>query len=121
MSDFDVVVEKYLATWNTTDPAARRAAVDDLFAADVRFVDPFAAVEGRAAVDALIGSIQQQFPGFVFGAGGPADAHHDQGRFTWTMGAPGEEPPVVGFDVAELDDDGRISRIYGFIDKAPAA
>jgi hypothetical protein len=121
MSDFDRVVEKYLAAWNATDPAARRAAVDDVFAADVRFVDPFAAIDGRDAVDALIGSVQQQFPGMVFGSGGPADAHHDQGRFTWTMGAPGEDPPVVGFDVAELDADGRIKRIYGFIDKAPAA
>jgi hypothetical protein len=120
MSDFDRVVEKYLAAWNTTDPAARRAAVDEVFTEDVRFVDPFVAVEGRDAVDAVIAGIQERFPGMVFGRGGPVDAHHDQGRFTWTMGAPDEEPPVVGFDVAELAGDGRISRIYGFIDKAPA-
>jgi hypothetical protein len=119
MSDFDSIVQRYLAVWNETDPAARRAAVDDLFAADVRYVDPLAAVEGRAALDGLIGAAQQQFPGFVFTAGGPVDAHHDQARFTWHLGRPGEEPPVIGFDVAELNGDGRIRQVLGFIDKAP--
>jgi SnoaL-like domain len=119
MSDFDAVVQKYLSVWNETDPAARRAAVDDLFAEDVRYVDPMAAVEGRAALDGLIGAVQQQFPGFVFTAGGPVDAHHDQGRFTWRMGPPGEEPPVAGFDVAELDSAGRIRQVLGFLDRVP--
>jgi SnoaL-like protein len=121
MSDFDSVVERYLAAWNETDAAARRAAIDELFAADVRYVDPLAEVEGRDALHGLIGAVHQQFPGFVFTAGGPVDAHHAQARFTWNLGVPGEEPPVIGFDVAELDADGRIQRVLGFIDKAPAA
>jgi hypothetical protein len=121
MSDFDSVVERYLATWNETDSAARRAAIDGLFAEDVSYVDPVAAVAGRDALDGLIGAVQQQFPGLVFAAAGPVDAHHDQGRFGWSLGLPGAEPPVVGFDVAELDADGRIQRVLGFIDKAPAA
>ena len=78
-----------------------------------------AAVTGHDALDALIRAVQQQFPGFVFGAGGPTDAHHAQGRFTWTLGKPGEEPAVVGFDVAELSADGRIERVRGFLDKVP--
>ena len=45
--------------------------------------------------------------------------HHDQARFTWTLGLPGEEPPVIGFDVVELDGDGRIRRVFGFLDRAP--
>lgn len=112
--------ERYLATWNETDPQARRKAVDDLFAADVRYVDPVAAVEGREALAGLIGAMQAQFPGFVFTAGGPADAHHDQGRFTWHLGPLGAEPPVIGFDVVELDADGRIRLVLGFVDRVPA-
>jgi hypothetical protein len=120
MSEFDSLVQRYVAVWNETDPAARRRAVDALFTEDVRYVDPIAAVEGREALAGLIGAVQQQFPGFVFAPGGPADAHHEQGRFTWTLGKPGEEPPVIGFDVAELGADGRIQRVLGFLDKAPA-
>ena len=120
MSDFDTVVDRYLQVWNETDPGARRAAIDELFAADVRFVDPLAAVEGRAAVDALIAGAQSQFTGLVFTPGGPADAHHDQGRFTWHLGPAGGEPVAIGFDVAELDADGRIKLVLGFLDKMPA-
>lgn len=121
MSDFDKMVDRYLAVWNETDAAARRAAIDEIFTSDVRYVDPLAAVEGRDALDALIGAVQQQFPGFVFTPGGPVDGHHEQARFTWNLGPAGAEPLVVGFDVASLDGDGRVSQVLGFIDKAPAA
>ena len=119
MSDFDAVADRYLAVWNETDPAARRAAIDEVFADAVRYVDPLAAVDGRAALDGLIGAAQQQFAGLVFTPGGPVDGHHDQLRFTWHLGPAGGEPLVVGFDVAELDADGRIHRVLGFIDQAP--
>jgi hypothetical protein len=121
MSDFDTVVQRYLAAWNETDPARRRAAVEEAFASDVRYVDPLAAVEGHAALDGLIGAVQSQFPGLVFSSGGPVDAHHEQTRFTWHLGPAGQEPVVVGFDVAELGPDGRIRTVLGFIDQAPAA
>ncbi|MEV4709104.1 nuclear transport factor 2 family protein [Actinoplanes sp. NPDC049316] len=120
MSDFDTVVERYLAAWNETDPAVRRATIEEVFSADVRYVDPIASVQGREALDALIGAAQQQFSGLVFTPGGPADAHHDQGRFTWHLGPAQAEPVVVGFDVVERDADGRIRTVLGFIDRAPA-
>ncbi|WP_249997975.1 nuclear transport factor 2 family protein [Actinoplanes sp. M2I2] len=121
MSDFDALVDRYLAVWNEPDPVTRRKAVDDLFADDVRYVDPLAAVEGRAALDGLIGAVQQQFPGHTLTVGGPVDGHHDQVRFTWNLAAGAGDPLVVGFDVAELDAGGRIRRVHGFLDKVPAA
>jgi hypothetical protein len=120
MSDFDTVVARYLAVWNTTDEADRRKAIDEVFAEDVRYVDPLAAVDGRDALNGLIGAVHQQFPGLVFTAGGPADTHHEQARFTWHLGVPGGEPLVIGFDVAELDSEGRIRQVLGFLDKVPA-
>ncbi|MEV4348162.1 nuclear transport factor 2 family protein [Actinoplanes sp. NPDC049596] len=112
MTDFDTVVDRYLAAWNETDAGARRTAIDDLFAEDVRYVDPLAAVEGRAALAELIGGVQQHFPGQKFAPGGLIDGHHDQVRFTWTLGA------AAGFDVAELDADGRITNVLGFLDRS---
>ncbi|MFF5292270.1 nuclear transport factor 2 family protein [Paractinoplanes globisporus] len=121
MSDFDSVVKRYLDVWNETDPAKRRAAIDDLFADDVRYIDPLASVSGREELDGLIAAAQGQFPGLAFSLGDhPVDAHHDQARFTWHLGAdPAAEPLVVGFDVAELDADGRIRQVLGFLDKVP--
>ncbi len=121
MTDFDNLVSRYLAVWNETDPAARRTAIDEVFADDVRYVDPLAAVAGRDALSGLIGAAQQQFPGLVFAPGGPADGHHEQVRFSWRLGPPGGAALVEGFDVAEVGGDGRIRQVFGFLDRVPAA
>lgn len=114
------LAHRYLAAWNETDPAARGAALAALFADDVRYTDPLVTVEGRDALDATIGAVQQQFPGFAFRLAGPVDAHHDQLRFTWELGPAGQEAPVAGFDVAVLDGDGRIRTVLGFLDRVPS-
>ena len=110
---------RYIAAWNESDPAALSAALADLFAVDVRYTDPLVTAEGRDALDATIGAVQQQFPGFAFRLAGPVDAHHDQLRFTWELGPAGQEAPVAGFDVAVLDGDGRIRTVLGFLDRVP--
>jgi SnoaL-like domain len=114
------IVEKYLAAWNETDPAKRRALVDEVWAENGSYTDPLADVRGRAEIDGLIGAVQAQFPGFVFTLGGTVDAHHDQARFSWHLGPAGAaDPVVIGFDVAVLDGD-RIGSVYGFLDKVPS-
>ena len=111
---------RYLAAWNATDPAARRALVEEVFAEDVTYTDPLADVAGRDDLAATIAAVQAQFPGWVFRLAGPADAHHQQLRFTWHLGPDGSEPPVVGSDVAVTDADGRIRTVLGFLDRVPA-
>jgi hypothetical protein len=56
----------------------------------------------------------------VFTPAGEPDGHHSQLRFGWGLGAEGEEPAVVGFDVLVLDGEGRIREVLGFLDKVPA-
>ena len=121
MSDVDVVIEQYLAAWNETDPAARRTAIDRTFTPDVRYVDPVAVADGHDALNAMITAVQEQFPGFSFTLGGPVDAHHDQARFTWHLSGPGEEPLVIGSDVAVFAPDGRIRTVLGFLDQVPVS
>ena len=121
MNDPQSVAERYLAAWNETDPSARTAALAALFADDVRYTDPLVAADGRQALDATIGAVQAQFPGFVFRLTGPVDAHHDQLRFTWELGPAGQDAPIAGFDVAVVDDSGLIRTVLGFLDRVPAA
>lgn len=120
MTDAEAVVRQYLAAWNETDPLARRAVLDKTFTDDVRYVDPVAVADGRKALDGVIAAVHGQFPGYVFSPGGPVDGHHEQARFTWHLGLPGDEPLVVGSDVVVLAPDGRISTVLGFLDKVPA-
>ena len=115
-------IDRYLAAWNTTDPAARRDAIAAAFTPDARYVDPLADVSGHDGVDALIAGAQEQFAGLTFSRGDVLDAHHDVVRFTWHLGpegSDGAEPVVIGFDVAEIAEDGRLRTVHGFLDRVP--
>lgn len=68
----------------------------------------------------MIEAAQGMFPGLVFSPGEVYDAHHHIARFTWHLGPEGGEPVAVGFDVAELAEDGRIRKVLGFLDKVPS-
>jgi hypothetical protein len=114
------IIERYLASWNETDPEARRALLRDVWADEASYVDPLAAVSGRDEIDATIAAVQAQFPGFTFTLVSPVDAHHRQARFNWGLGPAGAEPVIVGFDVAVAAQDGRLASVLGFLDKIPA-
>ncbi len=114
------LIDRYLACWNETDEAARRALVSQVWAEDATYVDPLAEARGRDEIDATIAAVQGQFDGFVFSPIGTPDSHHQQTRFTWGLGPAGGEPLVVGFDVAVTDADGRLVTVLGFLDKVPS-
>jgi hypothetical protein len=115
-------VDRYLAIWNETDAAARRALIAQTFTDDAEFTDPLVEVKGADAIDSTIAGVQSQFTGLTFRLGGAIDAHHNIARFTWEL-APADdaEALAIGFDVAEFADDGRMKAIYGFLDKVPSA
>jgi hypothetical protein len=112
------LIERYLAAWNETDPGKRRALIDDLFAEDASYIDPVAEAHGRNAIDATVAAVQAQFPGWTFTRAGDVDTHHRQARFTWALGPEGEAA-VIGFDIAIVDEDGRLTNVFGFLDKVP--
>ncbi|MBP2325921.1 hypothetical protein JOF56_006306 [Kibdelosporangium banguiense] len=118
MSEYESIAQRYIDTWNEKNADKRRAIVDELYTSDATFTDPLVAVTGPEAIDQVIGGAQEQFAGLEFTLG-PVDGHHDIARFTWLLGAPGaEEPLVIGFDVVVLED-GRIKHVHGFLDKVP--
>jgi SnoaL-like domain len=113
------VIDRYFDCWNMTDPGKRRKLIGEVWADEAEYIDPLAQVRGHEAIDANIAAVQAQFPGWVFALAGAVDAHHQQARFSWNFGPEGAEPQVVGSDVAVIAEDGRISTVLGFLDKAP--
>lgn len=121
MSDINELVGRYLTAWNATDPSTRAALVAEVFTEDAEYIDPLVSVRGHAGLAATIAAVQGQFAGLEFSPGATTvDAHHDIVRFTWNLGRPGAEPLVIGFDVAVIAEDGRISQVLGFLDQVPA-
>jgi hypothetical protein len=114
------IIERYLATFNESDPVCRRELLDGLYTSDSTYTDPHVDLHGPEQIEAFIAQTQERFPGVTFTLGGPVDTHHNQARFQWHAG-PAETPDAyVGFDVI-VTEDGRISNVYGFMDAAPEA
>jgi hypothetical protein len=122
MTDYDRFVNDYLAVWNEADAQARASRIAALWREDATFTDPVAAVAGRDGVGAVIASVREQFAGFSFRPLPGVDGHHDLVRFRWELVPDGGgDAPVVGLDVAVLDDDGRVRAVHGFFDRVPVA
>ncbi|MFD4528593.1 nuclear transport factor 2 family protein [Streptomyces sp. NPDC058470] len=122
MSDLTNTVTQYLAIWNEADADKRAATIAELFTAGAPYVDPLAAVEGHEGVGAVIAGARDQFQGLSFELHGAIDTHHNLARFQWGLVTePGAEPIAIGFDVLVTGDDGRITGVYGFLDKVPGA
>jgi hypothetical protein len=114
------LIDRYLACWNETDSTARRDLITKTWADDASYIDPLVDARGHDAIDAAIAATQGQFPGHVVALAGPVDAHHDVARFSWGLGRDGDEPLVIGSDVASISSDGRLARVVGFLDKVPS-
>ena len=82
------------------DAASRRAAIDRVFAQDVRFVEPEGTVVGRDALEARAATlIGQAPPGFTFREDGPAYVDGDFGLLGWALGPVDGEPVLHGVDI----------------------
>jgi SnoaL-like domain len=120
MSNAQHIAERYIAAWNETDAARRRALVCEGWAKDASYVDPMASVSGSDDICALIEGVQARFPGFRFALAGRPDGHGEHVRFSWTLGPAGVAPPIEGSDVV-VTRGGRIASVIGFLDRAPQA
>ncbi|WJR65319.1 nuclear transport factor 2 family protein [Neorhizobium sp. CSC1952] len=120
MTDANTHAERYLAIWNETDAARRRAMIADAWTEDGVYVDPLMHGKGHDWIDCLVEGVQTRFPGFRFALIGEADGYGDNLRFSWDLGPEGGEPIIKGTDFARLEN-GRLKTVHGFLDQVPAA
>ena len=122
MADVTTVVDGYIAMWNETSAAARRAIIATTWADDATYLDPLMSGAGAEGIDAMVSGAQEQFPGCRFELTEGPDHHHDRVRFAWRMlGADGGAPVAHGVDFATLADDGRLRSVTGFLEPGAAA
>lgn len=105
-----------LEVFGQRDSARRAAVIAELYAADCTFFEAEEQVTGQAALNAKVGSILNDAPGFVFRAVGPAQVNHDLGRLRWEFGPAGAQPVVTGTDIAVFKQE-RIRALYTFLDE----
>jgi len=120
MNDAAAAVQRYLATWNESDPARRSDLVHATWTETARYADPLTSAEGARAIDAMIGAVQTRFPAHRFEPHGAADGHGTNLRFAWQLHDPDGAPVAGGTDFAVLAADGRFAAVTGFLDRLPS-
>ncbi len=109
-------IAAYGAAWVEPDATARLALLDQAWAAEAVYCDPLAVVTGREALSDHIGQTQAAMPGSRIEVTSEPVRHHDSAFFRWTMTDASGATVMTGFDVVQLDEDGRIARLTGFFD-----
>ena len=108
-------VDTNLAAYGNPDPAGRRAQLEAVWHAAGQLIDPPIDGAGIDGIDAMMTAVQAQFPGHTFRRTTVIDAHHGVARYGWALVDPAGQTALEGLDVAEVDGDGRLVRILGFM------
>jgi hypothetical protein len=119
LRDAQQLADRYVALWNEPDPAARRRAIDGLWAPDGGHFVKDREYRGHAALEErVLGAYDKnvRLAGNRFRATRNAQGLRDVVEFNWEMlPANGNQVLAVGLEVLVLDEHGRILRDYQFI------
>jgi len=112
------IARDYIALWNETDAATRRALLATTWTDGATYADPMMKGAGHGEIDALIAGVQERFPDFQFSLHGNPDGYDEMVRFSWALGPESGEPVVKGTDIVRCRE-GRIASVTGFLDQMP--
>ncbi len=109
-------IAAYGAAWLEHDDDRRLRLLETAWADEAVYCDPLDLVQGRTGLCAHIGATQAALPGGRIEVTSDPVRHHDSAFFRWTMTDAAGAVLLTGFDVVQLDGDGRIARLTGFFD-----
>ena len=114
------LIDRYIAMWNETDGARRRALIARTWTATAHYLDPLLEGAGHEGIDAMVAAVHERYPGHRFTRTSDVDVHHDRVRFDWTLG-PEEGPMLVqGTDFGVVTAEQLLSAVTGFFNPAAA-
>ena len=111
-------LDQMLAAWNERDPKRVRAHLDRALSPDVVFIDPSIVTRGIDEFEANVHEVHGRLPDADYRRASGVDHHHDIVRYHWEIRRDGELL-LPGFDVTELDGEGRVLRVLGFFGPMP--
>jgi hypothetical protein len=100
--------------FNEPDAAARRTAIDELYAADAEFADPEGTATGHDAFAASVTVLLERSPEWRFRVEGSAAGVGDLAIVHWGLGPVDGDAVVRGQDVV-IARDGQITRLYTLV------
>ncbi len=120
MADYETYLENMLACWNSTSEDELSRLAHSALEHNVQFTDPNHNIIGVDAFISMVKAVQAQVPGAVYARASAIDMQNNFCRYHWTVKKAGVLL-LEGFDVTEVTDSGKITKVLGFfgaLDKA---
>lgn len=118
MSTYPESLDHMLAAWNERDPDKVRSHLELALAPAVEFIDPSITTRGIDEFEANVHEVHRQLPGALYERASGVDSHNGLYRYAWQISQDGEII-MPGFDVTEVNDDGKVLRVLGFFGPLP--
>ena len=118
--DYGQLTNRYIALWNGDDEDARRSTIRALWADDGAHIAPTIKVRDLEELEARVTCSYQRWiveNGCRFRLKGSPSGHHNVVRFTWEMIDRDGNVESVGTEILVLDEAGKISVVYQFIEE----
>jgi hypothetical protein len=110
----DQTLQAYVELWSEPDADRREALVRACLSEDAEIIGPRYRFKGRRAVLDEVARFLRTDPGFRPVLTSGFDAHDGWVRFTFALLDPAGRIVNEGWDLVELDGDGRIARVISF-------
>jgi hypothetical protein len=120
MSDLATLIDTHLEAYADPDATRRAAAVQRIWAAGGRLIDPPLDATGHSQIIQQAEQLLAQFPGHRFVRSSRIDSHHGMARYAWKLVGPSGAVALEGIDIAEVDPEGRLAQVTGFFGPLPA-
>lgn len=121
--NYNEIGERYVASWNESDPVVRSKLVEELWAENCTYYNRLFVAQGREMMDFVVERSHHEYfsKGFCFRYQNDAYGHHGGMRFHWTMVSQETgEVDTWGEDFLVLDEAGQILVDYQFAMKRPS-
>lgn len=105
--------DHYASAWSTPDEKKRISILEKHLAPSVVYTDPETQATGYQELSDYMAQFQEGFPGRRFVVS-KVIVHHGRCLAWWTMQTEKGEIDAEGASFAEIGQDGRLSRIFGF-------
>jgi hypothetical protein len=118
MTNYPEALDYMLAAWNEADSIKVRSLLETALSANVRFVDPSIDVCGIDGFEENVHQVKSKLPGAVYSRTSGVDSQHGFHRYHWAIHQ-GDNLLIAGFDVTEIDEQGKVSCVIGFFGETP--
>lgn len=115
------LIDRYFDAWNETDAARRRDLIAATWTVDADYRDPLLSGAGHDGIDAMICAVHERFPHHTFRRTTEVDSFANRLRFSWELATPEGAAIVKGSDFGQVDANGRLQTVTGFLDQVPGA